>query len=200
MPTTKKHLSVFIDSNVLAKWILLQDKESKNEKLLNSRTLVESILNDRFSMEFDFFHSQFVLVELYNVLYERHVIQRMIDEHIPFNDIFRERETRVPGTFAKIFDSNKTFIDNLAKKVSSIEKMLPQDSRVSQLAAVLISEKGCETHDAYLVSQAILSDCKIFVTYDQRLIEKIKKSQAGDQYNLQMMDPKTFLQKYKPKL
>ena len=190
----------------MARWILFKNllKELKTPKekedfikgnragtLENTKNLYKSydfLENYAFrkNKEFIFIYSPLALTEVFNVLFENHVLEYARRNFIPLSDVYELRKTFPEGTYDYIMTENKEYLRALDGHLYFYTKMNP----LVELSGNFISEYGLLTHDAHLLAEAINADANYFITTDKELIEKFKNKKD---YDLKVIFPDTFI-------
>ncbi|AEA47898.1 PIN domain-containing protein [Archaeoglobus veneficus] len=170
--------AIFLDSNVIANWILIKDfaqkfEELKDDKILNQRlenisysyTLVEALLE---TDDYQAKVSNLTLAEVSHVLYNEILSLKMYRLGIPLtlwsklrgkHDLTKEEKFLVKETIAK-------YLGELKSKVRVVN-----DTIDDEIYPKLILEYKLRTHDAILLTTAIFNECSWFITNDREIVE-----------------------------
>ena len=181
----------FIDSNIIANWILISErlklkKEEQDKKLLkefhkkiqNSYSLLEKIKDNEYRT-CQFFTSQFALCEVYNVMGLEYKSRKLSEKRIPFRywvKMMRDiklKDKQFPEIDKSLIEFVNTFLNPNDLKIGRAERY-EQDS-VGRLLWIY----NCDTHDGVLVAQALNRNCNYFITEDDRLIKNMKNNKLG---------------------
>ena len=176
--------SVFLDSNIIANWILIGDIFSanpeldKNDKILNQRfrnlsysyALVEALLK---SDEYEVKTSDLALGEVFHVIHNELLSLKMYRLGIPLtlwtklrgkHDLNEEEQSSVREIINK-------YIRRLRRKIIKV------DDRVDdEIYPKLVLGYKLRTHDALLLTTAVLERCSWFITNDVEIIELNKRA------------------------
>lgn len=185
--------NVFVDANVIAKWLILHSlaskkktvrekrefieshKESKNkhrQKMYYSYIFIENMVCKE-NKKFNFMYSPLVMTEVLNVLFEQYVYGYLQRNLIPLDELHNTRKEKFDeGTYDEIYLKNK-------KHFKRIEKYLDvaiENKELFGIAGVFLSEYGLLSQDAHLMAQAVFNKCKYFVTNDGDLLDKFNET------------------------
>ncbi|HEX55136.1 MAG: hypothetical protein DRO95_00810 [Candidatus Altiarchaeales archaeon] len=180
--------SIFLDSNVIANWILIKDstkkfEDLKNEKILKQRlknisysyTLIEALLTDEYRVK----TSSLTLAEVSYVLYNEMLSLKMYGLGVPLtlwpklrerHDLTREEKSSVREIIAR-------YLKEFKKGVNIVN-----DTIDDMIYPKLILEYKLRTHDAVLLTTAILNKCSWFITNDKELVE-LNKGRRGSKFS-----------------
>jgi predicted nucleic acid-binding protein len=195
--------ATFLDANVIANWIIVSSglKEKgdisveETNVLLNklstpvrkSFRLLEKIQNESIPKNV-LFTSNIVVAETFSVIGNEYRCRILRKDGIPirywFNmmhvvDLSKEYKLQIQEEINELF---RLFFRN--KKISR-----KSDFNLNDVANLVISYK-CNSHDAMIMAQAIKQNCKYFITEDQRLIAKLKKSRK---YKMKLLPSDKYL-------
>lgn len=175
--------SIFLDSNVIANWILIGDIFSngldfEKDKILNLRLeklsysyiLIEALFeNDDYEIK----TCSLALGEIFHVIHNELLSLKMYRKGIPLTlwsklrrkyDLTEEEQATVRNIINK-------YIKKLRKKV------IETDDKVDdKIYPKLALGYKLRTHDAVLLTTAILEKCSWFITNDTEIIELNKKA------------------------
>lgn len=178
--------SFFIDANVIANWLLvnLDIRNHKNrveyfEKIKKSYSkayysylLLKSIYENKDKPHnLSFFTSSLAISEVAAVIHEKYLLDVMYSEGISFKYFFKYKDDiELNEDDLKLISVNlenfyKTFIPG---------SITLSDTPILQHTIDLITNKKCETYDAFLVSQCVCNKSEYFVTEDKPLRDKLK--------------------------
>ena len=180
--------STFIDSNVIANWIIvssgLKTKENisvgETEELLselsspvvNSYYLLEKIKNEKIE-NFCFYTSHIAYSEVFSVIGDEYRARLLSQKGVPVrywtNMI---NEVVLPEKYIEqIYKEIKNFIELFfeSKKFAWALDISNRD------VGFFIFNCKCNTHDAIILSGALMEKCKYFITEDERLRSRLKK-------------------------
>jgi predicted nucleic acid-binding protein len=206
-------INVFIDANVIAKWIavsilaseqktprekeefLEQQKASKDKyrKVMYAcYDFVEQMLNGN-GKSYTFMCSPLILTEVLSVLFERHVYGYMQRNYVPIDEFHTTRKDGLgDGVFNEIYSQTEKYFDKIKGK---LDIAIEDRDNLFKVAGVLISEYGLLSQDAHVMSQAIFNKCKYFVTTDKELLSKFtidnQKQKESEAYPVALF-PATF--------
>jgi len=188
----------FIDSNVIANWILVNaryreinkiEDETESEKELkrfeeklkkypyqkNSYDFLQHLSKNKHN--YVFFVSQLVLNEVFSVILEEYVAKKLIAEGIPIRFWSKDwkqykEKTQLPNEYSvDIVNGINNFIDTfLDEPIIYAKEKYDRKSIVE----FIIGFK-CDTHDASICAIAIANKCKYLITEDSRLRDQLKK-------------------------
>ena len=207
--------NVFVDANVIAKWLSLSGlssikkttrekreflehyKDSKNkhlQKLYYSYEFIEKfVCNDVEKNRFRFMYSPLVMTEVLNVLFELYVYEYMQRNTIPSDEFYVLRKEKFDeGTYAEIYLANK----ELFEKLEGFMEMAIEDKKLFGIAGLCISEYGVKSQDAHLIAQATFNGCKYFVTNDGDLLSKFNEENHKEKAYPIAIFPNNFMQKF----
>ncbi len=194
---------VFLDSNVIANWVLIKDlsekiNEFKNERVLRRRfesisfsyTLIEALLSsDRYKVE----TSNLAIAEVYHVIYNEIISLRLYRNGIPLTLWSKMREKQ------KLTEEDKYLIrETITRYIGELEKNadITYDKVDREVYPKLILEYGLRTHDAILLTTAILDRCSWFITNDREIVslcKKKRKTRFSEIFKIVLDLPQNFL-------
>jgi hypothetical protein len=184
---------VFIDSNIIANWIIISEAmklkkgtadkiklDDFHKKIQNSYILLEKIKENKYENETcQFFTSKFSLCEVYNVIGTEFKSRKLFEKNIPFrywmsmlkkmklkNEQFPEIDTSLKGFTSTFLNPNDL-------------KMHPAESYKQDNVGRLLWIYNCNTHDGMLIAQAIDGNCNYFISEDEELIKNMKYNHFG---------------------
>lgn len=215
--STKIVKNVFIDANVIAKWLLFHSllnklptikekdgykkkckisSEKYQKRLFYSYEFMEQIIKKSFQ-NYIFFTSSLVMTEVFKVLFDRHMLGYMNRNLIPLEEIHRvRREDKFPvGTFLEIYSANEKHFN----KINNTLKMAGENKDVFKSAGVFVSEHGILTQDSHLLAQAIYESCFYFVTNDTELTDKFGSVKEDIRPKIIAVTPERFFREVKEK-
>lgn len=191
MNQTDVKIFSFIDSNVIANWIIIsealkleKEKKPKNvlkefhKKIQNSYFLLEKIKDNLFE-NCVFFTSQFALCEVYNVIGTEFKSRNLAKKRIPYRywpSMLRQiklKDEHFPEIDKSLKDFVNIFLNKEDYKIYRAE-LYSQDD-VGHLLWIC----NCNTHDGLLIAQAKYYNCKYFITEDKNLVENMRKKKFG---------------------
>ena len=177
---------VFLDSNVIANWILIADsaerlEEFRDEEILKERfenisysyTLVEALIA---TGEYEIKTSNLAIGEVYHVIYNEILSQKMYRLGIPMTLWSKMREKH------RLSESEKFLIkDSVSKHLRKLEKSveLVKDEVDDEIYPKLVLDYRLRTHDAILLTTAILNNCEWFITNDKEIVNLNRRRKAS---------------------
>jgi len=176
----------FLDSSVMADWLIfdlaLKSKKNSEEKkklkdrrlkdnpeLVYSFDLLSSILLTQ-PEDFSFLTSSLAISEVISVIHDKFCIDMLYEQGIPLKYWFKQRENfilpkeEIETLIEEILFFYKTFIGKII--------FLAENQDLPNTLEIITFHK--ETHDSFLISQAIKSKSEYFISKDGRLIEHLK--------------------------
>lgn len=200
-----KSIKCFLDANVIANWIIFKkaleimiNEEEKNDFLLrrkkdNSDAFYSYKLLNKLRIDniknVNFITSSLAISEAISVINEKICMDKMYEQNIPFKYWFKYKPkfelkpNEVIELYNQIIGFKSIFIPY--KKIKLVEK-----EKTNITVRIISLHK--ETHDSFLVSQAITNKANHFITTDSRLIQNLKDKIN----NIKIMKPETFFLKY----
>ncbi len=183
---------VFIDSNVIANWILILErlklkKEGEEDKKLlkefhkkiqNSYSLLEKIKENQCGT-CQFFTSQFALCEVYNVIGMEYKSRKLSKKRVPFRYWIRMmrdiklKDEQFPEINRSLIEFVNTFLNPNDLKMNRAERY--NQDNVGRLLWIY----NCNTHDGVLIAQALYGNCNYFITEDNNLVKNMKNNKLG---------------------
>lgn len=192
-------LDAFLDANVIADWILIKNftnvKTLRNvdrrrvKKTLSSFKLIQNIL-EKYHSYVHFGTSALALREAIYVVYENYKLMKLYEEGVPFKywNYFVHEITLTENEAFKIREIVLKEIDQLFEE----DKIkLYDDSLDLNVFPYLILQLGMRTHDAILVSTAIINNFYYYITRDERLC--LKNKQLTNKFNFKIIAPTKYL-------
>ena len=194
---------VFLDSNVIANWILIKDlsekiDEFKNERVLRRRfesisfshTLIEALLfSDKYKVE----TSNLAIAEVYHVIDNEIISLRLYRNGIPLTLWSKMREKQ------KLTEEDKYLIrETITRYIGELEENadIINDKIDREVYPKLVLEYGLRTHDAVLLTTAILDRCSWFITNDREIVslcKKKRKTRFSEMFKIVLDLPQNFL-------
>jgi len=192
--------TIFLDSNIIANWILIKEftkrfEELKNDRILRKRlrgisysyTLIEALIE---TGDYYVKSSNLALAEVFHVIYNEIVSLKMYRLGIPLtlwsklrtkHDLSKEEKFLVKEAVSKHL---KTFRDQ-AEVVSDVvdDEIYPK----------LVLEYKLRTHDAVLLTTAILNECSWFITNDREIVDLEKRRKFSKIFGIFPDLPQNFL-------
>ena len=177
----------FLDSNVLANWVIVSSaiekktRISKDEKkkLLNklstpvksSYNLLEKIRNKN-PMENTFFTSDIAICEIFSVIGDEYRAKVLHRDGIPI---------RYWSNMIYKVDLSRSYLRQINNEINNFYNLFVTDNKIIRKSDFNFNEVGelvflfkCNTHDALLIAESLKMGCKYFVTEDQRLRDRLK--------------------------
>lgn len=193
-------MKIFLDANIIANWILLKNKSVNNvsspilkerfRQIGNSFELVQEILNWKGRIGIN---SQFVLAEIFGVLYDDVINMKLFREAIPTASWYwvsiRGKKTLSEDEAAEIYYSVMQRFDELFSDIEIVE-----DEFNLEYISHFILNLGLKPADSVLLTTAIENGATHFATTDIRLIELVKKDKKFD---IVVQNPKSILDSLK---
>ncbi len=193
-------MKIFLDANIIANWILLKNKSVNNvsspilkerfRQLGNSFELVQEILKWKRKISIT---SQFVLAEIFGVLYDDAINMKLFREAIPTASWYwvsiRGKKTLSKDEAAEIYYSVMQRFDELFSDIEIVE-----DEFNLEYISHFILNLGLKPADSVLLTTAIENGATHFATTDIRLIELVKKDKKFD---IVVQNPKLILDSLK---
>ncbi|RLI87444.1 MAG: hypothetical protein DRO98_04190 [Archaeoglobales archaeon] len=176
-------MKIFLDANIIADWILIKNKaqevtDETEDNVLTERyrymgysyKLIEKIR----SLGLKAYTSQLSIAEVFSVIYDDVINLKLFMKAIPtaaWNWLsIREKELLDDEEAYEIYEGILERFDELFLNVEIVDEVLDLE-----LLSHLILKLGLRTHDALLLTTAILNGMDYFVTRDERLIRKTRK-------------------------
>jgi len=177
---------IFLDSNVIANWILIADsaerlEEFRDEEILKERfenisysyTLVEALIATE---EYKVKTSNLAIGEVYHVIYNEILSQKMYRLGIPLTLWSKMREKH------RLSESEKFLIkDSVSKHLRKLKKSveLVKEEVDDEIYPKLVLDYRLRTHDAILLTTAILNNCEWFITNDKEIVNLNRRRKAS---------------------
>jgi len=194
---------IFLDSNVIANWILIKDsakkfEEFKDEKILRKRfenisysyTLMEALMTtDEYEVE----TSNLAMGEVYHIIYNEVLSLKMYQSGTPLTlwSKMREKQKLTETEKFLIRGATTKYLKELKKKIT------PTNDKIDdEVYPKLILEYRLRTHDAILLTTAILDDCTWFITNDKEIVKLNKRKRKiafSEIFNITPDLPQNFL-------
>lgn len=195
---------IFLDSNVIANWILIKDsakkfKEFKDEKILRKRlenisysyTLIEALINaDEYEVE----TSNLAIGEVYHVIYNEILSLKMYRLGIPLTlwSKMREKQRLTETEKFLMKESITKYLKELKRKIKVVDDKIDYE-----VYPKLVLEYKLRTHDAILLTTAILNGCAWFITNDKEIVglnKRKRKPTFSEIFNITPDLPQNFLE------
>ncbi len=191
-------IRVFLDSNVIANWILIEEFSANRNTLEEDRILLERfreyslshVLTQSFIENndvYEVFTSTLAIAEVFNVLRKEVSGLKVYRHGFPIVSMFKHLDKALSR------DELETIIQVVKDKIDVLKK-----SGLKELKDELHWEiypfvvmKGVKTHDALLISTACVNDCDWFITNDRDLIDRLRKEKR--KLKLEIDLPESFL-------
>src|SRR3989344_1549423 len=191
--------TIFLDANVIADWMLVKlslknlNNPKKRQTLAKFMEKIPKAYHSYKILEFVrkhhpdyfFYTSDLALMEVVSVIFEKYVIDEMVNNGISFKYFGKYRdEIKLPQDARReihyeIFNFRELFVKN--------EKINLANDISYHVCKYLISRYNLRTPDAFLISQANKCKCKEFISSDDKLSQMLKR------YNkIKIVKPKTF--------
>ena len=201
----------FIDSCVIANWIILNEKikenDSKKEEILkekrehnatlyNSYEFVSAVKNKEFS-DWVFYISELSWVEITHTLFKKLVERLMFLRELPLHQYEScVRDIKIDqADIKKLIDATTNFPNEFPKNLLKIKYPVCGILPLLGDANSLILLSRCKTQDAFLLSEAKNLSCTHFITVERRLPEdKIKENKE-----IIVINPRTFYLEFRKK-
>ena len=183
-------ITAFIDANVIADWILLRNLSRRRvdvdsaytrsmpvkryERIKSSYCLIEKLVKGAGEKRLRFITSQLAVNEVFYVLYDDVCSVKMYIEGIPtvmwprFRDSIRLTEEEADELYRSILESFDEVFGG--KQIEIVE-----DEANFEVFGFLVLRLGLRTHDATLMTTAILNKSDYFITRDRRILELSKE-------------------------
>ena len=189
---------VFLDSNIIADWILLEKKEKKlTDELLkkhyHSMGYSYILLNEFLSRNMKTYITPLSLAETISVIYNEAMNRKLFLKGVPFSawtwislrEKFRLSEDKANDLYIGILE---TF-----DKLIEMGLQIVDDRLDLEIYSFLVLKVGMNCHDAVIVNTAIEWDADYFVTRDQRLIGRTRKQIFQEKFRIKIVNPKAML-------
>lgn len=189
---------VFLDSNIIADWILLEKKEKKlTDELLkkhyHSMGYSYILLNELLSRNMKTYITPLSLAETISVIYNEAMNRKLFLKGVPFSawtwislrEKFRLSENEANDLYIGILE---TF-----DKLIEMGLQIVDDRLDLEIYSFLVLKVGMNCHDAIIVNTAIGWDADYFITRDQRLIERTRKQIFRKKFRIKIVNPKVML-------
>ena len=205
----------FIDANVLAHWVLASCVLERLFELRGIERRFLEIYVNRYeaSIRFvdrilecdlvghEFYVSLLALNEVFAAVKDEVNAVLLFEKGIPIS-MWRDPSV-IPeideGLAWEIYEATSNCIDRIlgGGAVHVVEEVLPAKFKeYYDVFASLVLVLGVRTHDAMLLTDAIVHGADFFVTTDQRLIKRAKR-RVKEEYNLSIVAPHEALSKLK---
>lgn len=176
---------IFVDTNILVGYLLLSgiEKTRKSEeekqvlwkkysKIKPSYDFILKILSSE-NKDFYFIASGLVFSEIFHCLYEEAVCQKMRDDGVPLSSWIR-----LKNRFSSLIeDFEIEELDNVVYGLYHSKKIKVITEHYNlNLISKLILKYQFMTQDSILISTAIEGKYKFFVTRDEELLNRFKKT------------------------
>jgi predicted nucleic acid-binding protein len=188
-------MKLFLDSNIIADWILVKNKVSKKVKddLLSQRYHYMShsykLIEELIASEVATVTSQLAISEVFSVLSDDAINMKLYMKAIPTAVwmwiTFRNRERLSEEESLELHEGILRKIDDL---FSDTKVDLIEDEFNLEIYSYLVLRLGMKTHDAILLTTAILNEVNYFVTRDDRLIENTRRK-FRDKFDVKLSKP-----------
>lgn len=210
-------VNAFIDSNIIANWLMINerhkiidniiDKKERKKKDLEFKRAIENHKYQKSSYEFiekvkdrksnhNFFVSELVFNEIFSVMLEEYVAQRLIKDGIPIRfwsknwNTYKERANLSKEDSEDIVNT----IDGFFHIFIDTRIIKRADERYNRKALVdMIILNKIDTHDSSIVAIAIENKCEYLITEDQRLKRRVQDKKYKD---INVVNSRTFMLKF----
>lgn len=181
-------MRIFLDANVIADWLLVApeilkinetDRDTKLEALWKTYSapkvsfeILEALRLNNIKKKTKFFSSELAISEVGDVIFRELRSKSLAEKGIAFRYIPKmiKKTILTNGEINDILERVKVFrLTFLEDKILLHDKV-----RDPTLILYILSLFRIETYDAYLISQAVDSKCKYFVTKDEDLRKDVK--------------------------
>ena len=188
----------FVDSSVLANWILLDgaiselrakgDEEVANlrklaERRFPSYDLLEKIRSSARLLPVRFGTSLFAIGEITKVVLDEYILKKLYESRLPFRywDTFRNRQQLTDDEIDQLWGQISRFLFSFLPLPSRRNQPLSWfDGYHAASVMSLIGAVRVSTTDAFLVGNALANHCKYFVTEDEPL-RKLLKAELSEE-------------------
>jgi predicted nucleic acid-binding protein len=188
-------MKLFLDSNIIADWILVKNRVSKKVKddllsqgyhyMCHSYKLIEELIDSEVATV----TSQLAISEVFSVLYDDAINMKLYMKAIPAAVwmwiTFRNRERLNEEESLELHEGILKRFDDL---FSDTKVELIEDEFNLEIYSYLVLRLGMKTHDAILLTTAILNEVSYFVTRDDRLIENTRR-EFRDKFDVKLSKP-----------
>ncbi len=177
-------MKYFLDSNVIADWVLISDKIEKNEnfefndKILEKRfkvmsysyTLIEILFNQETNDKV--LVSNFALAETYDVIYNELLCEKLFEKAIPYT-LWQKRHTIERPSESKI----NIFRTQIFKHIGKLKKksIIVKDEIDDKIFPFFYHQSDIGKYDSLLLSTAIINHSDYFLSRDTKIIDFRKK-------------------------
>ena len=189
---------VFLDSNVIADWILLERKEIELtdellEKRYRSMGYSYVLVNELLDRRIDAYISELCLAEVISVIYNEAVNRKLFLSGVPFSawtwvsirERFRLSEDEAEELYYGILE---TFDKLIEKGLQIVEDKLDLE-----VYSFLVLKISMDCHDAILLNTAIDWDVDYFITRDHRLLKKGRSKMFRENFRVKIVSPQAML-------
>lgn len=184
----KTIVPTFIDSNVIANWIIvssgLKTKKDISEReveelfaelsipVANSYYLLEKIKNENIE-KFGFYTSHIAYSEVFSVIGDEYRSRLLSQKGVPI---------RYWTNMINEIVLPEKYIEQIYEEINNFEKIFFDSKKFGWALDIYNPDIGffifnckCNTHDAIILSGALMEKCKYFITEDERLRSRLKK-------------------------
>ncbi|ATZ61820.2 MAG: hypothetical protein BME93_05125 [Methanosarcinales archaeon Met12] len=194
--------SVFLDSNVVANWILIKDSTNKFEELKKDEILKERLSNISYShilvealLGTDEYYSKvsnLALAEVFYVLYTEISSLRMYRLGIPMTlwPKLRKKYASEEDLYL-IKEIVSKYIKELKNKIGIVNDEIDEE-----VYPKLVLDYRLRTHDAVLLTTSILNKCSWYITNDKEIVDLDKgrrKPKFSERFKISPELPQNFL-------
>jgi hypothetical protein len=186
-------VNFFLDSTIVADYLIIKlaideqkptdeanylkelETHQKIHESVNAYRALKLIKGKQFH-EHTFCSSSFSISEVISVVYEKYCLDKLFEDRLPFKYWYKIKPQMILPMDKKLKIA-KDIINFYMHFISgSPRKVCLKEFTIVQNTIDLITKKKLETHDAFLVSQAIFGCCDYFVTKDDKLRKSIDNS------------------------
>ncbi|WP_240910584.1 PIN domain-containing protein [Thermococcus sp. GR6] len=168
---------IFLDSNVIANWILIKkaqegNQELRKDKLLRERfkrfsysyTLIEGL---REISNYETLISPLVIAEVYHVVYNEVLSLKLYRLGIPLT-LWSKLKNKHKLTEEEKFEIWEAVTKNIKELRKSVK--IVNDEVDEEIYPKLLLDYNLRPHDAVLLTTAIINGCAWFITNDKEIV------------------------------